>query len=411
MPDFGGAQGGAMALRLSTAPAERTAAEDYLSRVRSIAPVIAGASDRIESGRRLTPDLVSTLHGVGMYRMLLPKAYGGGEVDPATFHLAISEIAQHDASTAWCLCQGNGCAMAAAYVAPEIADKIWGQDPTAVLAWGPPGKATAVDEGDSFRVTGAWSFASGMRHANWLGGHSTVVEKDGTPRKGPNGAPVIRTMLIPASDAKITDIWDVIGLRGTASDAFEVTDYAVPRAYTLTRDDPLELYVDGPLYQFPQTALYSIGFSGTALGIARAMLEAFKELAGEKTPRRMKSVLRDNGMVQMDVGLCEARLSAARAYILNELADIWGSVLATGKLTVPQRMRIRLMTTYGIHEAKKTADAVYDLAGATAIFKSSVFERKFRDIHTVTQQVQGRKSNIQSVGSFLLGNTPDMSVI
>jgi hypothetical protein len=141
------------------------------------------------------------------------------------------------------------------------------------------------------------------------------------------------------------------------------------------------------------------------------LLEAFKELAGEKTPRRMKSVLRENGMVQMEVGLCEARLGAARAFILNELADIWGSVLATGKLTVPQRMRIRLMTTYGIHEAKKTADAVYDLAGATAIFTSSVFERRFRDIHTVTQQVQGRKANIQSVGSFLLGNTPDMSVI
>ncbi|MPY74239.1 MAG: acyl-CoA dehydrogenase [Alphaproteobacteria bacterium] len=400
-----------MSLRLSTAPAEKTVTEEYLSRVRSIAPVIAGASDSIESGRRLTPELVSALHGAGMYRLLLPKKFGGGEVDPATFHQVISEVAQYDASTAWCLGQGNGCAMAAAYVAPEIADKVWGQDPHAVLAWGPPGKATAVDEGDHFRVTGIWAFASGMRHATWLGGHSTVVEPDGTPRKGPNGGPMIRTMLIPFGDAKVTDIWHVMGLRGTASDQFEVTDYRVPREYTLTREDPLELHYESPLYQFPQTALYSIGFSGTAIGIARSMLESFKELAGEKTPRRMKSVLRDNGLVQMEVGLAEARLRAARAYILNELADIWGAVQSTGKLTVPQRMRIRLMTTFGIHEAKKAADAVYDLAGATAIFKSSTFERKFRDIHTVTQQVQGRKSNIQSVGSFLLGNTPDMSVI
>ena len=400
-----------MSVRVSTAPAEKTVTEEYLSRVRSIAPIIAGASDRIDEGRRLTPEVVSALHGAGMYRLLLPKKFGGGEVDPATFHQVISEIAQYDASTAWCLGQGNGCAMAAAYVPAEIADRIWGQDPRAVLAWGPPGKATAVDEGDHFRVTGTWSFASGMRHATWLGGHSTVVERDGTPRKGPNGGPMVRTMLIPFADAKVTDIWQVMGLRGTASDKFEVTDYRVPREHTLTRDDPLELHVETPLYRLPQTALYSIGFSGTAIGIARSMLESFKELAGEKTPRRMKNVLRENGMIQMEVGLAEARLNAARAYILHELADIWPAVQATGILTVPQRMRIRLMTTYGIHEAKKTADAVYDLAGATAIFKSSAFERKFRDIHTVTQQVQGRKTNIQAVGSFLLGNAPDMSVI
>jgi alkylation response protein AidB-like acyl-CoA dehydrogenase len=400
-----------MSLRLSTAPAEKTVTEEYLSRVRSIAPVIAGASDRIDEDRRLTPEVVSALHGAGMYRLLLPKKFGGGEVDPATFHQVISEVAQYDASTAWCLGQGNGCAMAAAYVPAEIADRVWGQDPRAVLAWGPPGKATAVDEGDHFRVTGKWSFASGMRHATWLGGHSTVVERDGTPCKGPNGGPMVRTMLIPFADAKVTDIWHVMGLRGTASDQFEVTDYRVPREYTLTRDDPLELYVESPLYRLPQTTLYSIGFSGTAIGIARSMLETFKELAGEKTPRRMKNVLRENGMVQMEVGLAEARLKAARAYILHELADIWPAVQATGTLTVPQRMRIRLMTTFGIHEAKEAANAVYDLAGATAIFKSNTFERKFRDIHTVTQQVQGRKTNIQAVGSFLLGNAPDMSVI
>jgi alkylation response protein AidB-like acyl-CoA dehydrogenase len=400
-----------MALRLSTAPTERTAAEDYLSRVRSIAPVIAGASDRVESGRRLPPDLVAALHGAGLYRMLLPKKYGGGEIDPSAFHQVISEIAQHDASTAWCLGQGNGCAMAAAYVKPEIAQEVWGNDPRGVLAWGPPGKATATEEGGSFRVNGSWSFASGMRHATWLGGHSTVIGPDGNPRRNPDGSPVVRTMLIKASQAEISDIWHVIGLRGTASDAFAVKDLVVPRDYSLSREDPEDHYVDEPLYLFPQTALYSIGFSGVAIGIARALLESFKELASDKTPRRMRSTLRENGMVQMEVGMAEARLNAARANILSEATDIWNAVLATGELTIPQRMRIRLATTFGIQEAKLVGDAVYHLAGATAIFESNVFERRFRDLNTVTQQTQGRKTNIQAVGSFLLGNEPDMGVI
>jgi alkylation response protein AidB-like acyl-CoA dehydrogenase len=400
-----------MASQLSAVSADVETGDDILARIDKVAPVIDAAVDRIEQDRRLPPELVDALHGEGLYRLLLPKKFGGYEIDPADFHRAISKIAEHDASTAWCLCQGNGCAMAAAYVSADTADEIWGNDPRGVLAWGPPGKATAQQEGDGFRVNGKWSFASGMRHATWLGGHSTVVGPDGTPLQGADGRPVIRTMLIPAAQVEMTDIWHVMGLRGTASDAFSVTDLFVPGKYTLTRDLSEPLHVDTPLYLFPQTALYSIGFSGTAIGIARAMLESFKALAGEKTPLRMKSTLRDNGMVQFDVGLGEARLNAARANILSEATDIWNAVVATGELTVAQRMRIRLATTFGIHEARAVADSVYHLAGATAIFNSNVFERRFRDIHTVTQQVQGRKANIQAVGSFLLGNEADMSVI
>lgn len=399
-----------MASSVTTAPSESSVVEDYLKRVRSVAPTITAASDRIESDRRLPQDLLSALHGAELFRMLLPKPFGGGEVHPACFHQVISEVAQYDASTAWCLGQGNGCAMTAAYLDPEVSDEIWGRDPKAVLAWG-PGKATIADEGDAWRVNASCAFASGMRHATWLGAHCHEAEADGTVRQDEDGKPIWRTALMRSDVPEIKDIWDTIGLRGTASDAYEVKDLSVDKRFTLHREKAYERRYEAALYLFPATALYSIGFSGVAIGIARSMLEAFKELAGEKTPRRLPGVLRDNGIVQMEVGVCEARLTAARAYILSEIDEIWSTVKATGQLTVPQRMRIRLMTTHGIHEAKAVGDAVYDLAGATAIFTSSIFERKFRDLHTVTQQVQGRKMNIQSVGSFLLGNAPDMSVI
>lgn len=399
-----------MASTVTTAPSEESVVEDYLKRVRSLAPAITAASERIEADKRLPPDLLAALHEAELFRMLLPKPFGGGEVHPACFHQVMSEVAQYDASTAWCLGQGNGCAMTAAYLDPEVSDEIWGKDPSAVLAWG-PGKATIAEEGDTWRVNASCAFASGMRHATWLGAHCHEADADGTVRKNADGKPIWRTALFRSDIPAITDIWNVVGLRGTASDAYEVKDLVVDKRYTLHRDVDYERRYEAPLYLFPATSLYSIGFSGVAIGIARSMLEAFKELAGEKTPRRLPGKLRDNGVVQMEVGVGEARLKAARAYILSELDDIWSTVKATGQLTVPQRMRIRLMTTYGIHEAKAVGDAVYDLAGATAIFTSSIFERKFRDLHTVTQQVQGRKMNIQSVGSFLLGNAPDMSVI
>jgi alkylation response protein AidB-like acyl-CoA dehydrogenase len=399
-----------MASTVTTAPSEASVVEDYLKRVRGLAPAITAASEHIEKDRRLPPDLLEALHEAELFRMLLPKPFGGGEVHPACFHQVISEVAQYDASTAWCLGQGNGCAMTAAYLDPDVSEEIWGRDPRAVLAWG-PGKATIADEGDVWRVNASCAFASGMRHATWLGAHCHETEADGTVRKDADGKPIWRTALFRSDIPAVKDIWNVVGLRGTASDAYDVKDLEVDKRYTLHREKDYERRYKSHLYLFPATSLYSIGFSGVAIGIARSMLESFKELAGEKTPRRLPGVLGDNGIVQMEVGVGEARLTAARAYILSELDDIWSTVKETGQLTVPQRMRIRLMTTHGIHEAKAVGDAVYDLAGATAIFTSSIFERKFRDLHTVTQQVQGRKMNIQSVGSFLLGNAPDMSVI
>ena len=147
------------------------------------------------------------------------------------------------------------------------------------------------------------------------------------------------------------------------------------------------------------------------MGVARSMLEALKKLSIDKRPRLAKTVLKENTVVQAEVALAEARLNAARTFLISELDDIWATVLETGELTVDQRMRIRLATTHGIHEAKGVADAVYDAAGATAVFCSSPFERRYRDIRTVTQQMQGRKAHYQTVGNYLLGGEPDLSSV
>jgi len=384
--------------------------EDYLARVQRIAAVIEAEAEQSERELRLTPALQAALHREGLFRLLLPRAYGGYEIDPPSFFQVIEEVAKHDASTAWCLCQGNGCAMSAAYLEPAVAQQIWGRDPQAVLAWGPGAKSQAVVDGDGYRLTGRWAFVSGGRRANWLGGHAGIIEADGSPRRNADGEAAVRTLLLPASEASWTDAWDVIGLRGTGSDSYEVKDLFVRHDHSIVRDASGERHYQGPLYLFPQMSLYASGFSGTALGIARSMLERFTELAVDKRPRLAQRTLRDTGMVQYEVAHAEARLRAARALVLSELTAIWREVRATNALSIDNRMRIRLATTYAIHEAKAAADTAYDLAGATAIFVSNDFERRFRDIHTVTQQLQGRKAHLQSVGAFLLGLPADLDI-
>jgi hypothetical protein len=197
--------------------------DETLERARTLAPRIAESADEIERQRRLPEPLVAALHDAGLFRLLLPRSLGGAELDPPTFVQVTETLARADASTAWVICQTNGCSMVAAYLAPEVARAMFGGDPGGVLAWGPPSSSRAVVADGGYRLSGTFNFASGSRHATWLGGQAPIVEPDGTPRRR-HGAPERRTLLFPARDAELADVWHVIGLRGTGSDSFTVSD-------------------------------------------------------------------------------------------------------------------------------------------------------------------------------------------
>jgi alkylation response protein AidB-like acyl-CoA dehydrogenase len=219
-------------------------------------------------------------------------------------------------------------------------------------------------------------------------------------------------MLFPAAHAALIDVWHVTGLRGTGSDTITVTDLFVPHEQTVSRDDPAERRHPGPLYCFPSGSLYASGFAGVAMGLARASLDAFIELAREKEPRASRRPVRDSGLVQAQVAQAEAQLGAARVFLLEALTRIWGDVSRSASdLDLEQRVQIRLASTYGIHQAKQVVDTVHHAAGSTAVFTSSAFERRFRDMHTVTQQLQGRQAHFETVGRYLLGLEPDQTFL
>lgn len=301
--------------------------------------------------------------------------------------------------------------MAAAYLRPEVAQEIFGRDERAVLAWGPGPASRAVAVAGGYRVTGTWTFASGSRHAAWLGGHCAVVEPDGTPRRHADGKPVERTMLFPKASAATTDVWRVIGLRGTGSDTFSVADLFVPADRTIARDSEAERVHPGALYRFTTTSLFAVGFASVALGIARSVLDAFLRLAQEKTPRGAASPLRENARVQAETALAEVRLRSARMFLFQSLREIWEEAVRGERVTIDQRMTIRMAATHAIHQAKDVVDAVYQAAGTTVVFESSPFERRFRDMHTVSQQLQGRHAHFETVGRHLLGLEADTRFI
>ncbi len=374
----------------------------WLERARHLGPMIAASAEAIEDRRELPEPLVEALAERGLFRLLLPRSLGGAELPPAAYVPVVEEIARHDASVAWCLGQACGCTMTAAYLAPEVAREIFG-GPRGIVAWGPPGPAEARMAPGGYRLTGTWSFASGSHHATWLGAHVAVFAENGTPRLRPDGSPVFRTLLFPKSAAKMTDIWHVIGLRGTGSDSYTVTDLFVPEDHAVERSADAKPREPGLLYAFSSSNVYSAGFAGVALGIARGTLDAFVELARDKIPRGAKQTLRDNNVIQAQLAQSAARIAAARAFLLDDLNEIWREVGRTGRLSLDHNATIRLASTWAIHQAKDAVDTLYHAAGATAIFEENPFERRFRDIHTVIQQYQGRQAHFETVGQVLLG--------
>jgi alkylation response protein AidB-like acyl-CoA dehydrogenase len=198
-------------------------------------------------------------------------------------------------------------------------------------------------------------------------------------------------------------------LRATASNDYEVSGLFVPEAYTTWRDSVPDRRENGPLYNLPLLTLYGIGFSGVALGLAQACLDAFIKLAETKKPGGglgSPNVLRDNAVVQSNVARATARLKSARAYLLQMLQEMWETSATTGKFSLEQRALLRVAITSAMDQGREVVDFAYHAAGATAIFEGSPFERRFRDMHTALAQGQAHLSNFEAAGQALMGIEP-----
>jgi len=378
---------------------------DPVARARELAAEIAAAADEIERTRRIPEALLGRLHASRLFRMLLPRSVGGDETEPALYVAAVEELARHDASVAWNVFVANSSALIAAFLEPAANHAVFA-DPRSIVAWGPPNasRARAVEGG--YRVTGKWDFASGCRQARWMGAHCHVQEADGTLRLNRFGRPAVRTLLFPASEATLLDTWQTIGLRGTASDSYSVDDLFVPEAFSSTREDPALRQQRGPLYAFTMQGLYAAGVAAVGLGVARAMLSEFIALASRKVPRNLAR-LADNAVVQADVARAEARLGSARAYLIETLTAIYANAGEVAPIEVADRARVRLACTNAIQGAAEVVDFAYKAAGVDAIFPGSPFERRFRDMHTLSQQIQARGAHFEAVGQILLGAPPE----
>ena len=375
----------------------------YLDAARELAPRIAAAADQIERDRELPRELAHEIAGKGFFRMLVPKALGGAEIDLMEYLSVIETFAEADGSTGWCVNQGSVFASSAATMPEETAREVW-SDQRAVVANGPPTFAEALPVDGGYRLTGRWNFSSGSHHATWMAAVAHVQHADRDEGASTRDREV-RTLLVPKSEVDFIDAWQVNGLRGTGSFSFEVRDLYVPGIRTF--DSSASPRESGPLYVIPKGLLFPSGFASVALGVARAGLDSAIDIAGGKQAVSDESLLREKSVVQLQTGQAEAIWGSARAFLRESAAAMWDSARKHHRLTLEERIRMRLASTHAIRMAAEVVDIAYNICGSNSIFASNPIQRRFQDAHVITQQVQGRLAHYETAGQFFLGMEPD----
>jgi len=371
-----------------------------LETARKLAPMIRASAPETDALRELPRPIFEAMADAGLFRLALPRTLGGFEMDLPSYIQVIEELGRADASTGWVTNQVSIFATYAARMPTAAARAIWIDTPRSVVANTPQASAQAIVVPGGYRVTGRQGFSTGSRHASWLAAHATVTEQ-GRPRLD-EGQPEMRYCFVPRAQAEILDTWQVRGMRGTGTNHFAVDDVFVPEDRTV-KSVTAPLLEPGPLYRLPRTLVFASGDAAVALGTARSCLDAFTELATTKTPRAMDALLRDQPMIQNEVGRAEARLRSGLAFLREAVRGIWDAVIANGAVTLEQRAVLRLATTDGIRTAVSIVDMVYNMAGATAAYESSPIQRHFQDVHVMSQHLQARLAHYELVGRHWLG--------
>ena len=377
--------------------------EGFVRAARALTPKIREQRADIERERSLPAPLVKEMAETGFFSLWLARALGGPELNITDYFRVIGELARADGAVGWCTMVSAGYSRFSGFLEESTAREIFGDGSVIVAGTiNPTGKAVAAPGG--FRLSGRWGYGSFIQHSAWTVGNCFVHEGD-APRRGADGAPDMRLMLFPTSAVEIMDTWRVGGLRGTGSHDFRVNNLFVPEKHVIAgfAAKPTQ---PGTLYAAPFITVFAMCLACVPLGIARAAIDAFVELAEAKTPTGSAGRLRDKASAQADVGKAEALLSSARAFMFDEAEKLWAAVAAGDMPSLRQRAVARLAAAQAASASAQAVDLLYNAAGGTALYEHNLLERCFRDVHATTQHVGTSSANFELSGRVLLGLDP-----
>jgi 3-hydroxy-9,10-secoandrosta-1,3,5(10)-triene-9,17-dione monooxygenase len=350
-----------------------------LDHVRELTPLLRERAAEAESARRLPEETVKELKDIGVVRLLQPTRYGGSEADPRLFYDCVMTIAAACGSTGWVTGVVGVHPWQIALFDDRVQQEVWGEDPDtwASSSYMPGGRMTPVDGG--FTLSGRWSFSSGCDHCQWaiLG---VMLERS------PGAPPEMWNVLVPRSDYRIEDVWQVMGLCGTGSNDIIIEDLFVPdyRAIDLVKmfnwESPGLATNTSPLYRLPFATLFANAITGAIIGMAAGIVAECREYTKARVSKTWGKATEDPYIVS-SLGRADCELDACRTQLMRNIGDMYEAALAGKPITLEQRSAARRDQVRGSERAIAAIDDVFDRAGAGAINLSNPIQRLWRDAH------------------------------
>ncbi|HEY2618682.1 MAG TPA: acyl-CoA dehydrogenase family protein [Acetobacteraceae bacterium] len=356
----------------------------------ALQPMLRRYHDEIEREQRLSPALVEQLHAAGCYRMVIPRALGGLQVDPLTYLRVVELLAEGAGSVGWNVCNNSIGQLVTLGLPDEGVHEIYPSGHATVIAGtAVQGGGQAVPVAGGYRISGRWTFGTGCQESTWMLGSFQILD-NGIPRRRPDGGSLYWRAVFPRAEAEIVPgSWDVTGLRGTGSFDWAVKDVFLPERRAMVHAGmPLDNQWSrwpGITYALPSVCWVGPHHSSVITGIARAGIDALIALAVDKTPRGRTGLLSENPQVQDAVGRADAVLNAGRTYRSAMIAELWNTIAAGKETTLEQRARCRLASTYAADSAREAMDLVYRHGGSTSFKRESRLAECWRDLHVVGQ--------------------------
>jgi indole-3-acetate monooxygenase len=374
--------------------------ERMLAEVRKLRPDIISRAGEIEALRHIPSDLMEALRAIGIFRMFVPRSYGGLELDLPSALEIIRTLASIDGSIGWNAMIGSAGGIFAPLLPRETYDRVYEKGPDTILAGSAQPAGTAEKEGDHWRINGRWPFASGCDHAEWMIALCKMTD-GGQPLLDDREAPMVRGFILPAHDWEIEDTWYVAGLKGTGSHHIKVRNALVPAAHFFDLEQGVPC-VPGPLYQtvLQFLPLFHAAFS---TGVAEGALDDLIELASSgHQQQRTARPMRDSEAFQFELGRVSAELRAARAFFEVQVRSHWQRALAG---TLKDVALLIQGTQTGIWVATgcvRVVDACFALAGGAAVYDTSPLQRRLRDLHVAAQHATVHQRQYAAAGEALL---------
>ena len=369
---------------------------------RALQPTLRQASAQIEHTRRLGDDVFAAIYESKAFNLQLSSVYGGGGADPLMHLEVIETLSAADASSGWCAMVGSessGCINA--FLEPAVVREMLVDIPSAVAALTVVGSGQALESPEGFSVSGHWRFASGCRHARWLGGLCTVHDKAG-PRQHDNGKPIMRMIFVPVEQATLIDTWHVSGLRGTASDDFKLDGVFVPTRRTFDlfgpRRDP------APVWRLPVSLRFAMSKAAATLGIARGAMDAVMPLL-TRPSFASTGLAREEPRVQLRFAEAQAAIEGGRAYLYQSVARVWALVQGGDSLSIEAVAGVRLAIVFAARQAQIAMNLVQELGGTAGVLEP-MLDRAVRDLNVARHHLQLQPHVMEDAGRVLLGMLP-----